>query len=43
MEPTWHDGLSRNALVEIVEGLLMAPAVVPQIAQETSPFAAIRS
>lgn len=24
MEPTWHDGLSRNALVEIVEGLLMA-------------------
>ena len=24
MEPTWHDGLSRNALVELVEGLLMA-------------------
>jgi hypothetical protein len=24
MEPTWHDGLSRNALVELVEGLLRA-------------------
>jgi len=24
MEPTWHDGLSRTALVELVEGLLMA-------------------
>jgi hypothetical protein len=24
MEPTWHDGLSREALVELVEGLLMA-------------------
>jgi hypothetical protein len=24
MEPTWHDGLSRRALVELVEGLLMA-------------------
>ena len=24
MEPTWHDGLSRGALVELVEGLLMA-------------------
>jgi hypothetical protein len=24
MEPTWHDGLSRKALVELVEGLLMA-------------------
>jgi hypothetical protein len=23
MEPTWHDGLSRAALVELVEGLLM--------------------
>ena len=23
MEPTWHDGLSRKALVELVEGLLM--------------------
>jgi 1,2-phenylacetyl-CoA epoxidase catalytic subunit len=22
MEPTWHDGLSRKALVELVEGLL---------------------
>jgi hypothetical protein len=22
MEPTWHDGLSRSALVELVEGLL---------------------
>jgi hypothetical protein len=22
MEPTWHDGLSRDALVELVEGLL---------------------
>jgi hypothetical protein len=22
MEPTWHDGLSREALVELVEGLL---------------------
>jgi hypothetical protein len=24
MEPTWHDGLSRKALVELIEGLLMA-------------------
>ena len=24
MEPTWHDGLSREALIELVEGLLMA-------------------
>ncbi len=24
MEPTWHDGLSRKALVELVEGLLTA-------------------
>ena len=24
VEPTWHDGLSRKALVELVEGLLMA-------------------
>jgi hypothetical protein len=24
MEPTWHDGLSRTALVELVEGLLVA-------------------
>lgn len=24
MEPTWHDGLSREALVELVEGLLAA-------------------
>jgi len=24
VEPTWHDGLSRTALVELVEGLLMA-------------------
>lgn len=24
MEPTWHDGLSRSALVELVEGLLLA-------------------
>lgn len=24
MEPTWHDGLSRTALVELVEGLLLA-------------------
>ena len=24
MEPTWHDGLTRKALVELVEGLLMA-------------------
>lgn len=24
MEPTWHDGLSRRALVELVEGLLAA-------------------
>ncbi len=24
MEPTWHDGLSRSALVELVEGLLVA-------------------
>ena len=24
MEPTWHDGLSRRALVELVEGLLTA-------------------
>jgi len=24
MEPTWHDGLSRKALVELCEGLLMA-------------------
>ena len=24
MEPTWHDGLSRGALVELVEGLLSA-------------------
>jgi len=24
MEPTWHDGLSRKALVEVIEGLLMA-------------------
>jgi hypothetical protein len=24
MEPTWHDGLSRQALVELVEGLLTA-------------------
>ena len=22
MEPTWHDGLSRSALVELVEGVL---------------------
>jgi len=24
MEPTWHDGLTRTALVELVEGRLMA-------------------
>ena len=24
MEPTWHDGLSRHALVALVEGLLLA-------------------
>jgi len=24
LEPTWHDGLSRKALVELVEGVLMA-------------------
>ena len=24
MEPTWHDGLSRKALVEVLEGVLMA-------------------
>ncbi len=24
MEQTWHDGLSRRALVELVEGLLLA-------------------
>jgi hypothetical protein len=24
MEPTWHDGLTRKALVELVEGLLVA-------------------
>jgi hypothetical protein len=24
MEPTWHDGLSRKALVELVEALLLA-------------------
>jgi hypothetical protein len=24
MEPTWHDGLSRTALVELVEGLTLA-------------------
>ncbi len=24
MEPTWHDGLSRSALVQLVEGLLTA-------------------
>ncbi len=24
MERTWHDGLSRTALVELVEGLLLA-------------------
>jgi hypothetical protein len=24
VEPTWHDGLSRTALVELVEGLLVA-------------------
>ncbi len=24
MEPTWHDGLSRKALVELLEGLLTA-------------------
>jgi hypothetical protein len=24
MEPTWHDGLSRKALVELCEGLLTA-------------------
>lgn len=24
LEPTWHDGLSRKALVELVEGLLFA-------------------
>ena len=24
MEQTWHDGLSRKALVELVEGLLLA-------------------
>jgi hypothetical protein len=24
MEPTWHDGLSRTALVELVEALLLA-------------------
>jgi hypothetical protein len=24
MDPTWHDGLSRKALIELVEGLLLA-------------------
>ena len=24
MEPTWHDGLSRRALIELVEGVLTA-------------------
>jgi hypothetical protein len=32
MEPTWHDGLSRKALVELVEGLLAAmDKAVPRI------------
>ena len=32
MEPTWHDGLSRRALVELVEGLLLAiDKAVPKI------------
>ena len=32
MEPTWHDGLSRKALVELVEGLLTAmDKAVPRI------------
>jgi hypothetical protein len=32
MEPTWHDGLSRGALVELVEGLLMAiDKAVPRV------------
>jgi hypothetical protein len=32
MEPTWHDGLSRGALVELVEGLLLAmDKAVPRI------------
>jgi len=24
MDPTWHDGLSRKALIELVEGLLLS-------------------
>ena len=33
MEPTWHDGLSRKALVELVEGLLLAmDKSVPRLA-----------
>jgi hypothetical protein len=32
MEPTWHDGLSRKALVELVEALLLAmDKAVPRI------------
>ena len=32
MEPTWHDGLSRKALVELVEGLLLAmDKAVPKV------------
>ena len=49
MEPTWHDGLSRKALVELVEGLLMAvDKAVPRLdavahhlglmAQQGEPF-----
>jgi len=32
VEPTWHDGLSRKALVELVEGLLLAvDKAIPRI------------
>jgi hypothetical protein len=49
VEPTWHDGLSRKALVELVEGLLLAmDKAVPRLdaishhmnllAQQGEPF-----
>src|SRR4029453_17663944 len=39
MEPTWHDGLSRKALVELVEGLLVAmDKAVPKLDAVAHPL-----
>ena len=45
VEPTWHDGLSRKALVELVEALLLAmDKSVPRLdAMTDDPAIAMRA